>query len=76
LLVVEEADFSAIQKYVARFGSDNKGQGQAGGNAQSADLTSLTMAFGVLDKMMLVYAVYFIIHGNFGVLKSNRKVKG
>nr|CAD2197599.1 unnamed protein product [Meloidogyne enterolobii] len=69
LLVVEEADFSAIQKYVARFGSDNKGQGQAGGNAQSADLTSLTMAFGVLDKMMFTEADLNVVN------KYNNKIK-
>jgi len=57
LLVVNQADFSSIQNYVDSFGSD-KGKSHAGGNAQIADLTSLTMAFGVLDKMMSVYAIY------------------
>nr|CAD2155848.1 unnamed protein product [Meloidogyne enterolobii] len=68
LLVVNQADFSSIQNYVDSFGSD-KGKSNAGGNAQIADLTSLTMAFGVLDKMMFT-------EGDLNVVnKYNNKMK-
>nr|CAD2202194.1 unnamed protein product [Meloidogyne enterolobii] len=69
LLDVEEADFSAIQNYVGKFGGDNKGQDHAGENAQSADFTSLTMAFGVLDKMMFTRDDFNVVN------KYNNKIK-